>query len=116
MTNNDTGPSLLALSRQGLPTVRNDVSENLSAQGGYRLKAAEGGQKVVLVATGSEVAIALDVAENLEAAGHGADVVSMPCTQLFDAQHAAYQDDILPKDAQVVSIEAGSTYGWGRYT
>lgn len=110
------GPSLLALSRQNLPTLRKDASENLSAKGAYRLKTADAARKVVLVATGSEVEIAMDVATKLEAAGHGADVVSMPSTELFDAQDAGYQADILPRDVLTVSIEAGTTFGWERYT
>jgi transketolase len=113
---NKTGPSLLALSRQNLPTVRHDVSSNMSAKGGYRLKSAEATRKVVLIATGSEVAIALDVAAKLEASGQGTDVISMPSTELFDAQTADYQADILPEDALIVSIEAGTTFGWERYT
>ncbi len=113
---NSGGPSLLALSRQGLPTVRSDVSENFCAKGAYRLKAAAAGREIVLVATGSEVSLAMDVAEKLEDAGHGADVVSMPCTELFDAQDAGYQADILPDDVLTVSIEAGTTFGWERYT
>ena len=110
------GPSLLALSRQNLPAVRFDVSENLSAKGGYRLKAAGAARKVVLVATGSEVEVALKTAEALEAKGIGADVVSMPSTEYFDAQPAAYKADLLPRDALIVSIEAGVTMGWERYT
>ena len=110
------GPSLLALSRQNLPTVRTDAHENRSANGAYRLRAATAARKVVIVATGSEVEIALQVAETLEAAGYGADVVSMPSTELFDAQSAAYRRDILPADVFVVSIEAGTTFGWERYT
>lgn len=70
----------------------------------------------MLVATGSEVSLAIEVAEKLEAAGHGADVVSMVSTELFDEQSAAYQADILPDDALIVSIEAGTTFGWERYT
>ena len=60
--------------------------------------------------------LALDVAEKLEAAGHGADVVSMVSTELFDEQDAAYQSGLLPDDALIVSIEAGTTFGWERYT
>jgi transketolase len=108
------GPSLLALSRQNLPPVRFEA-EMKTARGGYRLKAAENARKTVLIATGSEVALALDVAAALEAKGIGADVVSMPCTELFDAQDAAYRDDLLPRDALLVSIEAGVTLGWDRY-
>ncbi|PKP88797.1 MAG: transketolase [Alphaproteobacteria bacterium HGW-Alphaproteobacteria-17] len=109
-------PSLLALTRQNLPPQRHDVTENLCAKGGYRLRAASAARKVVLVATGSEVALALDIADKLEAAGHGADVVSMVSTELFDEQDAAYQADILPPDALIVSVEAGTTFGWERYT
>jgi transketolase len=108
------GPSLLALSRQNLPPVRFEA-EMKTARGGYRLKAAENARKTVLIATGSEVALALDVAAALEAKGIGADVVSMPCTELFDAQDAAYRNDLLPRDALLVSIEAGVTLGWDRY-
>jgi transketolase len=111
-----TGPSLHALSRQNLPTVRTDVTENLCAKGAYRLKPALAERKVVIIATGSEVEIALQVADKLEQAGCGADVVSMPCTELFDGQSAAYQDDIIPGNVLTVSIEAGSTFGWERYT
>jgi transketolase len=115
------GPSLLALSRQNLAPVRKEVaSENLSARGAYRLKAAAAPRKVILIATGSEVEIALAVAANLEGEGIGADVVSMPCTELFDLQPAAYRDSILPdvsnREILRVSIEAGTTFGWERYT
>ncbi|MEK6638548.1 MAG: transketolase [Pseudomonadota bacterium] len=110
-----TGPSLLALSRQNLPSVRSDSSMK-SARGAYRLRGAAAVRKVVLLATGSEVEIALGVADSLESQGIGADVVSMPCWELFDAQGAAYRADILPRDTLMVSIEAGVTMGWERYT
>jgi transketolase len=113
---NKTGPSLLALSRQNLPQLRSDVTENFTAKGAYRLKSAIGPRRVVLIGTGSEVETAMSVAEALETQGIGADVVSMPCTELFDVQEAAYRRDILPRDALIVSIEAGVTYGWDRYT
>jgi len=109
-------PTLLALTRQNLPPLRHDVTENLCAKGGYRLRGAAVARKVVLVATGSEVSLAMEVADRLEAAGQGADVVSMVSTELFDEQDAAYQADILPEDALIVSIEAGTTFGWERYT
>jgi transketolase len=111
-----TGPSLLALSRQNLPQLRTDASENLCAKGAYRLVAAEGSRRVVLVATGSEVELAVSARAQLEAQGIGADVVSMPCWSRFDAQPADYRRDVLPKDALIVSIEAGTTMGWERYT
>jgi transketolase len=109
-------PSLLALTRQNLPPLRHGVTENLCLKGGYRLRDAAAARKVVLVATGSEVSLAIDIADKLEAAGHGADVVSMVSTELYDEQTAAYQADILPGDVLTVSIEAGSTFGWERYT
>jgi transketolase len=110
------GPSLLALTRQNLPQLRKDAGENLSARGAYRLRAATATRKVVLLATGSEVEIAIAVADTLEAGGIGADVVSMPSWSRFDAQPAAYRNDILPQDVLRVSIEAGTTIGWERYT
>ncbi|WP_253716889.1 transketolase [Sphingomonas sp. AP4-R1] len=111
------GPSLLALSRQNLPQLRTEASaESLSARGAYRLVAAKAARKVVLLATGSEVEIAVNVAAALEAEGIGADVVSMPSWELFDAQDDAYRADLLPDDALRVSIEAGTTMGWERYT
>jgi transketolase len=109
-------PSLLALSRQNLPALRTDASENRSAKGGYRLRSAAAARQVVLLATGSEVEIAVGVAERLEAQGVGADVISMPCWEHFDTQDAAYRADILPRDVLTVSIEAGVTLGWQRYT
>ncbi len=112
----ESRPSLLALTRQNLPPQRHDVTENLCLKGGYRLRTASAARKVVLVATGSEVSLAIEVADKLEAAGHGADVVSMVSTELFDEQSAAYQADILPDDVLLVSIEAGTTFGWERYT
>ena len=117
----DDKPSLLALTRQNLRPVRTRAEKsNLCAKGAYRLKAAEEERKVILIATGSEVEIAVDVAAALERQGIGADVVSMPSFEQFDAQDAAYREDILPdvsnKQILRVSIEAGTTFGWERYT
>jgi transketolase len=112
---NDSGPSLLALSRQNLPQLRSDADMK-SARGAYRLKAAENARKLVLIATGSEVELAMKVAEKLEDDGLGADVVSMPSWELFDAQDSRYRADILPVETLKVSIEAGVTLGWERYT
>jgi transketolase len=111
-----TRPSVLALTRQNLPAVRHDAGENLCAKGAYRLRDARAGRQVVLIATGSEVELALGVADALEGQGIGADVVSMPCTELFDEQSKSYRADILPTGALRVSIEAGTTFGWERYT
>jgi transketolase len=114
-------PSVLALTRQNLRPVRTEaVDDNLCARGAYRLKPAGNARKVIILATGSEVEIALDAAERLEGQGIGTDVVSMPSTELFDAQPAEYRADILPdvsnRDILRVSIEAGTTFGWERYT
>jgi transketolase len=114
-------PSILALTRQNLPPVRAPgVPDNLCARGAYRLKAAGNERKVIIVATGSEVEIALGTADRLEAQGIGTDVVSMPCTERFDAQPADYREDILPdvsnREILRVTVEAGSTFGWERYT
>ncbi len=111
-----TRPSVLALSRQNLPQLRLTADENLTARGGYRLRAAVAARRVVFLATGSEVEIAVAAAATLETAGIGCDVVSMPCWEAFDAQPAAYRADILPGDALIVSVEAGVTLGWQRYT
>ncbi len=109
-------PSVLALTRQNLAPLRSDVTENRSAMGAYRLFTAKAARKVVVLATGSEVEIAASVAEALEGQGIGADVVSMPCWELFEQQSAAYHAELLPRDALIVSIEAGVTLGWERYT
>lgn len=111
------GPSTLALTRQGLPPLRHDVSVNLCEKGAYSIKPAENAKRVVLVATGSEVSLAVDVAAQLEAKGVGAEVVSMPCTELFDAQSDDYKSELLGESGILrVSIEAGTTFGWERYT
>ena len=109
------GPALLALSRQNLPQLRTDISENWSARGAYRLRAANAARRVVLIATGSEVEIAVSVADRLEEHGFGADVVSMPSWERFDAQPKAYREQVLPHGTLLVSIEAGSTMGWERH-
>jgi transketolase len=107
-------PSVLALTRQNLPQLR-DSGEMLSAKGAYRLRSAGAARKVVLIATGSEVELACTVRDALEAKGIGADVVSAPCLDLFDQQDPAYRADLLPTDALLVSIEAGVTWGWQKY-
>ncbi|MFN2258916.1 MAG: transketolase [Parasphingopyxis sp.] len=109
-------PSMLALTRQSVPPMRDDASENRSARGAYRLRAASNERKVVLLATGSEVHLAAEVADRLEAGGIGADLISMPCWELFEEQDEAYRNDILGEDVLRVSIEAGATLGWERYT
>ena len=114
-------PSVLALTRQNLAPVRTEAaSENLSARGAYRVKSAENNRKVIVLATGSEVEIGFATAAKLEQQGIGTDVVSMPCTERFEAQPLEYRKDILPdvsnREILRVSIEAGTTFGWERYT
>ncbi len=112
-------PSLLSLTRQNLPAVRLEATkENLCARGGYVLsesRITHHESRITLIATGSEVSLALDVQKALEAKNIGARVVSMPCTQLFDEQPKAYRESVLPRDAFKVSIEAGSTACWHKY-
>ena len=111
-----SSPSVLALTRQNLPQFRRSPAEiNQSSRGAYRIKVAGNKRQVVLIGTGSEVSLALSVADALESAGIGADVLSMPCWSLFDAQPESYRADLLPEDALIVSIEAGVTFGWERY-
>jgi len=107
-------PTVLALSRQNLPQLR-EAGENRSARGAYLLKPAGAPRKVAIVATGSEVELAVKVQEALEAEGIGADVVSMPSMSRFQAQDADYRAALLPRDVLKVSIEAGVTLGWERF-
>jgi transketolase len=109
------GPSVLALSRQGLPALRTEVGENRSARGAYVLAEAEGGaRQVTLCATGSEVSLAVEARKLLAARGIRAAVVSMPCWQLFEAQDRAYRDEVLGT-APKVGCEAAVRFGWDRY-
>lgn len=108
-------PSLLALSRQGLPTVRTDVTEeNKSARGAYVLSDCDGDRAVTLLASGSEVMLAMEAQEELKKDGINAAVVSVPCTTLFDEQDDAYRSEVLGS-APRVAVEAGIRMGWDRY-
>jgi transketolase len=108
---NTDGPTLLALTRQNVSQLRTDISENFSAKGGYTLVAADA-PKVVIVATGSEVEIAVGAAKALGEQGIAVSVVSMPNVNRFLAQDAAYQASVLPAGALRVTVEAGTTFGW----
>ena len=108
-------PSVLALSRQGLPTLRTrHTDENLSARGAYVLKEAEGKRDVTLLATGSEVEIAMSAAALLAEDGIKAAVISMPCWELFEAQDDAYRAAVLGT-APRVAVEAAARLGWDRW-
>jgi len=112
------GPSALLLSRQNLPFIARDAQTLAAvARGGYVLREADSADaaRAVLIATGSEVALALAAQEHLHAQGIAVRVVSMPCTERFDAQDAAWRDAVLPKGLPRVAIEAGTTAGWFKY-
>nr|WP_255723039.1 transketolase [Thalassobius sp. Cn5-15] len=110
-------PSVLSLTRQGVPTVRTKhTTKNLTAQGGYVLADSEGKRQAILIATGSEVEIALAARDILQAEGIGTRVVSMPCMELFDAQDEAYRKRVLPAGPVRVGVEAGvRDGGWDKY-
>ena len=111
-----TAPSVLALSRQNLPTVRTRHSnKNLTAQGAYVLAEAEGKRQAILIATGSEVEIALAARDALQAQGIGTRVVSMPSMELFAAQDEAYRKRVLPGGPVRVGVEAAIRQGWDRW-
>ncbi len=107
-------PSVLALTRQSVPALRRDGGENRSARGGYVLAEAEGPRQATLIATGSEVALALAARDLLKARGVAAAVVSLPCWALFDAQTPGYRAEVLGS-APRVAVEAASPFGWERY-
>ncbi len=113
----ETTPSVLALSRQGLPTLRTEhKNRNLTARGAYVLAEAEGKRQAILIATGSEVEIALAAREMLQAEGIGTRVVSMPCMELFAAQDESYRRKVLPGGPVRVGIEAAlRDGGWDRW-
>jgi transketolase len=114
--NQKSTPSVLALSRQNLPTVRTEhKTANLTSRGAYVLAEATGKRQVILIATGSEVEIALAARAALEAAGIGTRVVSMPCMELFAQQDEAYRKRVLPGGAVRVAVEAGVRQPWDRW-
>lgn len=111
-------PSVLALSRQNLPNVRqhhghdSPLEKNLCAQGGYILTESPLDHQVTLIATGSEVSLALDTRDKLAEKGVGARVVSLPCWELFKEQSPSYQRNVLGSNVLRVSLEAASSFGW----
>lgn len=110
-------PSALVLSRQNLPVLDRDhlAAAEGTLRGGYVLADADQ-VDVILLATGSEVSLALEAREELAKEGIGARVVSLPCLEWFEAQDADYREEVLPKSVKArVSVEAGATLGWCRY-
>lgn len=114
---NETGPTSLVLTRQGLPHQQRDAGQiAAAARGGYVLKDCDGTPNIILIATGSEIELAISAAEALAADGIKTRVVSMPSTDVFDAQDADYRESVLPAAVTArVAIEAGVTDGWWRY-
>jgi transketolase len=112
----DNGPSALCLTRQGLPALpaRGDMSENLSAKGAYVVHEPSGQRQVTILATGSEVELALEAAKSLEADGIAAAAVSMPCWELFREQPETYRKAVLG-DTPRVAVEAGIRMGWDEW-
>jgi transketolase len=114
-------PAGLVLTRQNLPTFERSPEHGASAdgvaKGGYVLAdSTTGSVDVVIIATGSEVQLAVAARDQLQAAGIGTRVVSMPCTEWFEAQTQDYRDTVLPPNVQArVSVEAGIAQGWWKY-
>ena len=109
-------PATLSLTRQNLPTLRTEhKTKNLTSQGAYVLADAEGKRQVILMATGSEVEIAMAARDILQAEGIGTRVVSMPCWELFAAQEESYRKRVLPGGPVRVAVEAGVQFGWDQW-
>ncbi len=106
-------PSVLALTRQGVPQLRLEPGDgNPCARGGYVLRAEGADHKATIVATGSEVSLACEARDSLETDGIGTRVVSMPCWELFAGQDAAYRDKVMGNGVAKVGVEAASGFGW----
>jgi len=111
-----TNPSVIALSRQKIPFVTETLTnENMSALGGYELKKTSSNPEITLIASGSEVEIAIDALNKLKEANINSKVVSMPCQELFDKQPKEYREKVIEKNSKKISIEASSIFGWEKY-
>jgi transketolase len=113
----ETGPTAMIFSRQTLPAQITDSEQALRAhRGGYVLVPEQGTLDAIIIATGSEVALAVEAAERLTATGKGIRVVSMPCAEVFEAQEAGYREAVLPSDVLArVAVEAAHTDFWYKY-
>ena len=111
-----TNPSVITLSRQKIPFVTETLtSKNMCALGGYELKKANSNTEITLIASGSEVEIALDALNKLKEININSKVVSMPCQELFDKQPKDYREKVIEKNTKKISIEASSIFGWEKY-
>jgi transketolase len=110
------GPTALVLSRQNLPVLEGTAGNEGVLRGAYVLRREDGdAPDLVLIGTGSEVQLALGAADVLSADGLRCRVVSMPCWELFEEQSSGYQTEVLPPSSPRVAVEAGTTFGWGRW-
>ena len=107
-------PSMLVLSRQNLPLLRKECTENLVSKGAYVISPSAGERQATLIATGSEVSIAVNAQQMLAKEGIQVAVVSMPCMELFEEQNTDYKQKVLG-NKPIISIEAASTFGWSKY-
>jgi len=111
-----TNPSVIALSRQKIPFITETLTnKNMSALGGYELKKTNSNPEITLIASGSEVEIALDALNKLKEANINSKVISMPCQELFDKQPKEYREKVIEKNSKKISIEASSIFGWDKY-
>jgi len=111
-----TNPSVIALSRQKIQFVTEALTnKNMSALGGYELKKTNSNPEITLIASGSEVEIALDALNKLKDININSKIVSMPCQELFDKQTKEYKEKTIDKNSKKISIEASSIFGWEKY-
>jgi len=111
-----TNPSVIALSRQKIPFVTEVLNKkNMSSLGAYEIKKTNSNPEITLIASGSEVQIAIDALNKLKAININSKVVSMPCQELFDKQSKDYKEKVIEKNSIKISIEASSIFGWEKY-
>ena len=111
-----TNPSVIALSRQKIPFVTETLTDkNMSALGGYELKKTNSNPEITLIASGSEVEIAIAALNKLKKLNINSKIVSMPCQELFDKQPKEYREKVIEKNSKKISIEASSIFGWEKY-
>jgi len=111
-----SNPSVIALSRQKIPFITETLTnKNMSSLGGYELKKTNSNPEITLIASGSEVEIAIDASNKLKESNINSKVVSMPCQELFDKQPKEYREKVIEKNSKKISIEASSIFGWEKY-
>jgi len=111
-----TNPSVIALSRQKIPFITETLNKkNMSNMGGYELKKTNSNPEITLIASGSEVQIAINALNKLKNNNINSKVVSMPCQELFDQQSKEYKEKVIEKNSKKISIEASSIFGWEKY-